>query len=675
MHKINSLIVSLLVCFMCLSCGSDPSDDIEVKDPISYSFSIDKQTINVNSSAQEENISVNTNGKWNVSCEAAWITVSPTTGTNSSSVKVSIAENANPDDRNATLVFMSVPLEKTYTVMITQAAKQFTFSIDKDSISASSEASTEVISITTNDEWSISSDVDWISMSKKSGKGDAKITLNIAENKLEASRRGIISIEGKNSGSKTVVVSQEGLFIPYLTFHADDVQILSMSYDVPTLEYSVNGEVWQPLGTNMVTFGGHIGDAKVRGKSSFGTAKKKNYSTVSFYSTFSFSNNVPTSCDGDIRTLVDYENYRNVSGSNVRFMRLFENCTVLTSAPDLPCTNLEWSCYQNMFSGCTSLVRAPELPATNLRLSYQTYREMFKNCISLKTAPDLPATVLSSECYSSMFEGCTSLEKAPELPAKSLEERCYSSMFKGCTSLTAAPELPATEIDESCCSSMFQDCTSLTDAPSILPATWLAWNCYAGMFRGCTSLTKVPELPAKNLSEHCYEQMFSGCTSLAKAPALPATELYLDCYLGMFSDCTSLTSTPELPAMTLASACYGSMFRNCTSLVSAPKLPATELSTACYGYMFSGCTSLKTAPDLPATTLAANCYNYMFQGCKALNYIKMMATDISANCCLYYWVEGVSKTGTFVKNRKATWKDKNNTDIDLSGWRVEYADE
>lgn len=214
MHKINSLIVSLLVCFMCLSCGSDPSDDIEVKDPISYSFSIDKQTINANSSAQEENISVNTNGKWNVSCDASWITVSPTIGTNSSSVKVSITENATPDDRNATLVFMSVPLEKTYAIKINQAAKQFTLSVDKDSISASSEASTDVISITTNDEWSISSDVDWISMSKKSGKGDAKIEVYISKQSSTNPRSGNITITGeKSEKSINIYVSQEA--IPY----------------------------------------------------------------------------------------------------------------------------------------------------------------------------------------------------------------------------------------------------------------------------------------------------------------------------------------------------------------------------------------------------------------------------------------------------------------------------
>ena len=79
-------------------------------------------------------------------------------------------------------------------------------------------------------------------------------------------------------------------------------------------------------------------------------------------------------------------------------------------------------------------------------------------------------------------------------------------------------------------------------------------------------------------------------------------------------------------------------------------LPATTLTEGCYYGMFAGCTLLTTAPALPATTLTEACYYYMFGGCSNLNYIKMLATDISASDCLNGWVTDVSSTGTFVKN-------------------------
>ena len=184
----------------------------------------------------------------------------------------------------------------------------------------------------------------------------------------------------------------------------------------------------------------------------------------------------------------------------------------------------------------------------------------------------------------------------------------------------------------------------------ILPATTLADMCYYDMFRDCASLTTTPALPATTLEYGCYGNMFYGCTSLTTAPELPATTLAVNCYMGMFLGCTSLTTAPALPVTTLTDYCYNQMFEGCTSLTTAPALPATTLAESCYSNMFYGCTSLTATPALPATTLSSWCYSQMFFDCTNLNYIKMLATDISASDCLYNWVSGVSATGTFVKN-------------------------
>ena len=116
---------------------------------------------------------------------------------------------------------------------------------------------------------------------------------------------------------------------------------------------------------------------------------------------------------------------------------------------------------------------------------------MFQNCTSLTKAPELPATKLADYCYNSMFALCTSLTQGPKiLPATTLTNWCYSNMFDGCTSLTVAPELPATTLTERCYQSMFLGCTSLTTSPE-LPATTLAIGCYEGMFSGCTNINHI----------------------------------------------------------------------------------------------------------------------------------------------------------------------------------------
>ena len=149
----------------------------------------------------------------------------------------------------------------------------------------------------------------------------------------------------------------------------------------------------------------------------------------------------------------------------------------------------------------------------NATLTSYCYYCLFQGCTSLTIAPELPATELASNCYNSMFNRCRSLTSAPELTATTLADWCYSNMFNGCSSLTSAPALSATTLTIGCYNGMFANCSSLTQAPE-LPATELANNCYSNMFKGCTSLTQAPALPATALTTNCYYKMFNGCSKL-----------------------------------------------------------------------------------------------------------------------------------------------------------------
>ena len=249
----------------------------------------------------------------------------------------------------------------------------------------------------------------------------------------------------------------------------------------------------------------------------------------------------------------------------------------------------------------------------------------------------------------------------------------FYKLFQNCTNIVNVDSnfLPATRLITYCYSYMFYNCTNLSTAPE-LPATSLAHSCYYGMFSGCTNLTTAPELPATSLALSCYYGMFSSCTNLTTAPELPATSLSTYCYTNMFYNCTSLTTTPELLATMLAEGCYYNMFYDCTNLTTAPELPATSLAISCYTNMFYNCTNLTTALELPAPMLVRDCYSSMFKGCNKLNYIKMLATDISASSCLDDWVGGVSSTGTFIKNAAMTSLPTGNSGIP-SGWTVQNA--
>ena len=256
-------------------------------------------------------------------------------------------------------------------------------------------------------------------------------------------------------------------YIPYVTFTAKDPQTFKMieyeGYKISGLEYSVNNGDWTTLeaGTG-VTFGGTNGNLRLRGTNLNGTSVPHQYSTITFT-----DRNVPVACTGDIRTLLDWDNYTTVNTENARFNFLFNNCSVLTSAPELPATSLADNCYYCMFSGCTNLKSAPKLPAPTLTTCCYNY--MFSGCTNLKTAPELPAKVLANQCYDGMFSGCTNLKTAPKLPAKSLRLLCYAGMFSGCTNLKSA-ELSIEFLYRGCCYRMFANCTNLSSVTMLAPS-------------------------------------------------------------------------------------------------------------------------------------------------------------------------------------------------------------
>ena len=239
----------------------------------------------------------------------------------------------------------------------------------------------------------------------------------------------------------------------YLTFTADAYQYFRMActgeYELSGLEYSVNFGEWKKYTSgNYVTFGGKYGDLRLRGTNVTGTAENEKK-----YATISLSRDVKVKCTGDIRTLLDYNDYKNVNTANARFCYLFYKCAALTSVPKLPAKDLADRCYHNMFAECTAIEKAPELPATKLK----------------------------EYCYYCMFDGCTALTEVPDLPAEDLPEQCYHWMFLGCKELVKGPKISAATISQYSCYGMFSSCAKLSSVALLMPNDEIEKNVRYGL--------------------------------------------------------------------------------------------------------------------------------------------------------------------------------------------------
>ena len=428
------------------------------------------------------------------------------------------------------------------------------------------------------------------------------------------------------------------------------------------------------------------------------------------YSSFKCSGRYKVS--GNIASLAYGDSFAGTkSMTDINFIYLFNSDTNLVSAKDLyfgAFTTLEAYCYEYMFQGCTSLVEAPQLPATTLAV--WCYHHMFENCSSLAVAPQLPAMTLSNDCYCWMFRGCTSLASAPELPASTLSKRCYYRMFSGCTSLVTPAVLShVTSLEQDCCTYMFAGCSSLSTAYAPSVSSWDSYKMedwlygvaqsgtlYASTIvassiptnstSGCPTGWTIPTneyftvtnisnsnadvtLTARNANDatEVYVSTDGGTTWVSKTSSTSGTALatlapndkMLMKHTGaMFTtsgntiNCTqdfdvsgniaSLSFGDSFNTgsyLSMQQNAYRSLFQNETHVKHAHNLSFgsfNEISQTGCAYMFNGCTGLLSPPDFTIiTSVQQSGFESIFYGCSSLQYVSRMKNVNGARKCAF----------------------------------------
>lgn len=518
----------------------------------------------------------------------------------------------------------------------------------------------------------------------------------------------------------------------YLTFEALADCTFTFSYpddigtsDSPILthiSYSVdNGETWvteefEPETAKIVTTPLIKTGETVLWKADGGTydLNDDDYGT--------FSSDDEYNVYGNIMSLIYEDDFadKNTLLEGHSFANLFES-TDIVSVENLvlPATTLTSWCYSNMFNDCMALTTGPTLPATTL--AHGCYASMFFDCESLNFVKMLATDISASHCLDSWISSETTgtliinkdydgVRSALNVPAT------WTILNEDGTPHIFPRDYSEEYLTFECVDNGDFDFNIPLDGNTISITSvsysldnGQTWTTYAnegddinislnlsagdkillkGNARNYASQHLDYDSPAEdysnihlmgdwlvygNIMSLFYGDNFVGETSFPKDGSnnskYNCAGLFYhndECIMGDLSNLI-------LPATTLTQNCYYMMFADCPDAITkAPELPATTLAVGCYANMFNGCTSLTTAPELPATTLANYCYGSMFNGCTNLNYIKAMFTTTPSSSYTYNWVNGVAASGTFVKNRAATWNVTGVNGIP-TGWTVETA--
>jgi len=163
---------------------------------------------NPGSAAATTNIDVTANLNWTASSNAAWLTLGSSSGTGNAVLQLNAAQNPRAETRSAT-VTLSASGAGSVLINVTQQAAAATLAIDPSEWNAPALQASQNLSVTTNSNWSASSNAAWLSLSATSGSSSATISVQAQANSDTNPRSATVSFSAGDQ-TRQLQVTQAG---------------------------------------------------------------------------------------------------------------------------------------------------------------------------------------------------------------------------------------------------------------------------------------------------------------------------------------------------------------------------------------------------------------------------------------------------------------------------------
>ena len=213
MRKLLTFLKAVAIATLIAGCGGTGTEnEPEITPEIKFTEDIVTSGISVESAEQSVTLSFSTNVAWSATVSADWLTISPSSGeAGKNSVKVEVEENRTGQPRSATITISDKESMQKVSVTVRQEALKASLTVSPESLEFSANKGEEMLNVTSNTDWVITKDAEWITLDSDKGKGLATIAAGVTENTSLTSRTGSITVSTSDgSVKKTVSVRQSG---------------------------------------------------------------------------------------------------------------------------------------------------------------------------------------------------------------------------------------------------------------------------------------------------------------------------------------------------------------------------------------------------------------------------------------------------------------------------------
>ena len=218
MRKLLTFLQAVAISTLIAGCGGTGTEnEPEITPEIKFTEDIVTSGISVESAEQSITLSFSTNVAWSATTSADWITISPSSGeAGKNSVKVEVEENRTGQPRSATITISDKESMQKVSVTVRQETLKASLTVSPESLEFSANKGEEMLNVTSNTDWVITKDAEWITLDSDKGKGLATIAAGVTENTSLTSRTGSITVSTSDgSVKKTVSVRQSGAAVVF----------------------------------------------------------------------------------------------------------------------------------------------------------------------------------------------------------------------------------------------------------------------------------------------------------------------------------------------------------------------------------------------------------------------------------------------------------------------------
>lgn len=255
---------------------------------------------------------------------------------------------------------------------------------------------------------------------------------------------------------------------------------------------------------------------------------------------------------------------------------------------------------------------------------------------------------------------------------------------------------------------LFKNVTQLESVGDIMPqviggvnapSSWSDGYRYSSLFEN----TGIVEIPNNFLKETAlgaphlgiYRRMFFGCTKLTTIPRdlfINQSSSFSYSYQSMFQNCSNLEVAADVYCKSQSFMTTHSMYRGCKKITDVKVFTKTLASNHCMQYFVADCDNLQSIDfDINRVTHWGALANAMLN-CKNLTKVSIKVKTwnheqtSTTHGAYYYWMTGVSPTGTFTCTKELAeatdgyYDEEGNfvkgvgrgVDTVLPGWYIDY---